>query len=67
MPHGVLTLKFKLLKIRNIQPDKMVFFTRFIRSDRKPDIFGEHFEPPKKLISTFKVQIVTRLQQNQAH
>ncbi|MFQ5868242.1 MAG: hypothetical protein ACE5IT_09675, partial [bacterium] len=43
--------KFTLPEIDYI-PDGTISLIRFIRSDRKLDILGEHFELPKSLIYT---------------
>jgi len=49
-------------------PDGTISLVRFIRSDRKLDIFGEHFELPKTLIYTYvQAKIVTGLHQIQVY
>jgi hypothetical protein len=59
--------KFKLPKIDYI-PEGTISLIRFVRSDRKLDIFGEHFELPKELIYTYvRAKIITSLHQIQVH
>jgi len=59
--------KFKLPNIDYI-PDGTFSLIRFIRSDRKLDIFGEHFELPKALIYTYvRAKIITGLHQIQVY
>jgi putative transposase len=59
--------KFKFPKIDYI-PQGTISVIRFIRSDRKLDIFGEHFELPKELIYTYvRAKIITGLHQIQAY
>jgi hypothetical protein len=49
-------------------PDGTISLIRFIRSDRKLDIFGEHFELPKALIYTYvRAKIITDLHQIQIY
>jgi hypothetical protein len=49
-------------------PDGTISLIRFIRSDRKLDIFGEHFELPKNLVYTYvRAKIVTSLHQIQVY
>ena len=49
-------------------PDGTISLIRFIRSDRKLDIFGEHFELPKDLIYTYvRAKIITGLHQIQIY
>jgi hypothetical protein len=49
-------------------PDGTISLIRFIRSDRKLDIFGEHFELPKTLVYTYaRAKIVTGLHQIQVY
>jgi hypothetical protein len=49
-------------------PDGTISLIRFIRSDRKLDIFGEHFELPKALIYTYvRAKIITGLHQVQIY
>ncbi|NIW11856.1 MAG: hypothetical protein GWN33_15670, partial [Gammaproteobacteria bacterium] len=49
-------------------PDGTISLLRFIRSDRKLDIFGEHFELPKALIYTYvRAKIITGLHQIQVY
>jgi hypothetical protein len=49
-------------------PDGAISLIRFIRSDRKLDIFGEHFELPKELIYTYvRAKINTGLHQIQVY
>lgn len=49
-------------------PDGTVSLIRFIRSDRKLDIFGERFELPKGLIYTYvRARIITGLHQIQVY
>jgi hypothetical protein len=51
----------KLPKIDYI-PDGNIFLIRFIRSDRKLDIFGEKFEVSKDLVYAYvKTMIVTEI------
>jgi hypothetical protein len=59
--------KFKLPTLDYI-PDGTISLIRFIRSDRKLDIFGEHFELPKELIYTYvRAKIITALHQIQVY
>jgi hypothetical protein len=59
--------KFELPKMDCI-PDGTVSLIRFIRSDRKLDIFGEHFELPKALIYAYvRARIITGLHQIQVY
>jgi hypothetical protein len=59
--------KFTLPHIAYI-PDGTISLIRFIRSDRKLDIFGEHFELPKALIYTYvRAKIITDLHQVQVY
>jgi hypothetical protein len=49
-------------------PDGTISLIRFIRSDRKLDIFGERFELPKALIYSYvRAKIVTDLHQIQIY
>jgi hypothetical protein len=49
-------------------PDGTISLVRFIRSDRKLDIFGERFELPKALIYTYvRAKIITDLHQIQIY
>lgn len=59
--------KFKLPKLDYI-PDGTISLIRFIRSDRRLDVFGEHFEVPKALIYTYiRAKIITDLHQIQIY
>jgi len=52
----------------NFIPDGTISLIRFIRSDRKLDIFGERFELPKALIYTYvRARIITGLHQIQVY
>jgi hypothetical protein len=49
-------------------PDGTISLIRFIRSDRKLDVFGEHFELPKGLVYTYvRAKIITGLHQIQVY
>ena len=49
-------------------PDGTISLIRFIRSDRKLDIFGEHFGLSKDLVYTYvRAKIVTGLHQIQVY
>jgi hypothetical protein len=49
-------------------PDGNIILIRFIRSDRKLDIFGEKFEVPENLVYSYvKAVIVTEIHQLQAY
>jgi putative transposase len=49
-------------------PDGTISLIRFIRNDRRLDIFGEHFELPKALIYSYvRVKIITDLHQIQIY
>jgi len=49
-------------------PDGNIILIRFIRSDRKLDIFGEKFEVPATLIYSYvKVVIVTEIHRLQVY
>jgi putative transposase len=49
-------------------PDGTISLIRFIRSDRKLDIFGEDFEVPKELVYTYvRAKIITQLHQIQVY
>jgi hypothetical protein len=49
-------------------PDGTISLIRFIRSDRKLDIFGERFQLPKALIYTYvRAKIITGLHQIQVY
>ncbi len=55
--------KFQLPDLDYI-PDGTISLIRFIRSDRKLDIFGEYFEVPKDLVYTYvRAKIITDLHQ----
>jgi putative transposase len=59
--------KFQLPDLDYI-PDGTISLIRFIRSDRKLDIFGEDFEVPKELVYTYvRAKIITELQQIQVY
>jgi hypothetical protein len=59
--------RFTLHEIDYI-PDGIISLIRFIRSDRKLDIFGEHFELPKDLVYSYvRAKIVTNLHQVQVY
>jgi hypothetical protein len=49
-------------------PDGTISLIRFIRSDRKLDVFGERFELPKGLVYTYvRAKIITGLHQIQVY
>lgn len=49
-------------------PDGTISLIRFIRSDQKLDVFGEHFELPKNLVYTYvRAKIITALHQIQVY
>jgi hypothetical protein len=49
-------------------PGGTISLIRFIRSDRRLDIFGEHFELPKALIYTYvRAKIIPGLHQVQIY
>jgi hypothetical protein len=49
-------------------PDGTISLIRFIRSDQKLDIFGEHFELPKHLVYSYvQAKIITVLHQIQVY
>jgi hypothetical protein len=49
-------------------PEGTISLIRFVRSDRKLDIFGEHFELPKTVIYTYvRAKIITGLHQIQVY
>jgi hypothetical protein len=57
--------KFTLPRISYI-PDGTISLIRFIRSDRKLDIWGEHFQLPKSLVYSYvRAKIVTHLHEIQ--
>jgi len=57
----------KLPKIDYI-PDGTIHLVRFIRSDRKLDIFGEKFEVSKELVYSYvRAAIVTDIHQLQVY
>ena len=57
--------KFQLPDLDYI-PDGTISLIRFIRSDRKLDVFGEDFEVPKELVYTYvRAKIITQLHQIQ--
>jgi hypothetical protein len=59
--------KFTLPTIAYI-PEGTISLIRFIRSDRKLDIFGEHFQLPKTLIYTYvRAKIITGLHEIQVY
>jgi len=59
--------KFALPNLDSI-PEGTISLIRFIRSDRRLDIFGEHFELPKTLIYTYvRAKIITGLHQIQVY
>jgi putative transposase len=58
---------FKLPEIDHI-PNGTISLIRFIRSDRKLNIFGEYFDLPKELIYTYvRAKIITCLHQIQVY
>lgn len=62
-----LSPRFTLPNIDHI-PDGTISLLRFIRSKRKLNIFGEHFELPKDLIYTYvRAKIITSLHQAQIY
>ena len=53
--------KFQLPNLHYI-PEATISVMRFIRSDRKLDIFGENFIVPKELVYTYvRAKIITDL------
>ena len=57
----------KLPKIDDI-PDGTIYLIRFIRSDRKLDIFGEKFEVSKDLVYSYvRAAIVTEIHRLQVY
>jgi hypothetical protein len=59
--------KFQLIGLDYI-PEGAISLIRFIRSDRKLDIFGEDFEVPKELVYTYvRAKIITGLHQIQLY
>jgi putative transposase len=59
--------RFTLSKV-DPHPDGVISVIRFIRSDRKLDIFGERFTLPDSLVYTYvRAKIVTALHQIQVY
>jgi hypothetical protein len=60
--------RYQLSQIGPEIPEGTISLIRFIRSDRKLDIFGEHFPVPKTLIYSYvRAKIVTGLHQIQLY
>jgi hypothetical protein len=60
--------RYQLSQIGPEIPEGTISLLRFIRSDRKLDIFGEHFPVPKALIYSYvRAKIVTGLHQIQLY
>jgi len=60
--------RYQLSQVGPEIPAGTISLIRFIRSDRKLDIFGEHFTVPKSLIYSYvRAKIVTGLHQIQLY
>jgi putative transposase len=60
--------RYQLFQIGPEIPEGIISLIRFIRSDRKLDIFGEHFPVPKALIYSYvRAKILTDLHQIQLY